>query len=70
MIEALRDTRFLNLIIGKESYPTDIRDVRKILSMNELIEELRRFDDENLYPYVVELVEKLKIAVEPSPMIM
>lgn len=41
-----------------------------ILSMNKLIEELRRFDDENLYPYVVELVEKLKIAVDPSPMIM
>lgn len=69
-IEALRDTRFLNLIIGKESYPTDIRDVRKILSMNKLIEELRRFDDEKLYPYIVELVEKLKIAVDPSPMVM
>lgn len=69
-IEALRDTRFFNLIIGKESYPTDIRDVRKILSMDELIEELRKFDDEKLYPYVVGLLEKLKIAVNPSPMIM
>lgn len=43
--------RIFNLIIRKESYPTDIRDVRKKLSMNELIEEL-------------------KIAVNPSPMIM
>lgn len=69
-IDTLKDTRFLNLIIGKESYPTDIRDVRKVLSMDELIEELRRFDDEKLYPYVVGLIEKLKIAVNPSPMIM
>ena len=68
-IEALRDTRFFNLIIGKESYPTDIRDVRKILSMDELIDELRKFDDEKLYPYVVGLIEKLQIAVDPSPMI-
>ena len=68
-IEALRDTRFFNLIIGKESYPTDIRDVRNVLSMDELIEELRKFDDEKLYPYVVGLIEKLKIAVDPSPMI-
>ena len=34
------------------------------------IEELRKFDDEKLYPYVVGLLEKLKIAVNPSPMIM
>ena len=68
-IEALRDTRFLNLIIGKELYPTDIRDVRKVLSMNELIDELRQFDDEKLYPYIVGLIEKLKNAVDPSPMI-
>lgn len=44
--------------------------MRKILSMDELIEELRKFDDEKLYPYVVGLLEKLKIAVNPSPMIM
>ena len=68
-IEALRDTRVFNLIIGKESYPTDIRDVRKVLSIDELMDELRKFDDEKLYPYVVGLVEKLKIAVSPSPMI-
>lgn len=68
-IEALRDTRFFNLIIGKESYPTDIRDVRKVLSMDELIEELIKFDDEKLYPYVVELLKRLKVAVDPSPMI-
>lgn len=68
-IEVLRDTRFLKLIIGNESYPTDIRDVRKALSMNELIEELREFDDEKLYPYIVDLIGKLKTAVDPSPMI-
>ena len=68
-IEALRDTRFFNLTIGKESYPTDIRDVRKVLSIDELMDELRKFDDEKLYPYVVGLIEKLKIAVSPSPMI-
>ena len=54
---------------GKESYPTDIRDVRKVLSIDELMDELRKFDDEKLYPYVVRLIEKLKIAVSPSPMI-
>ena len=68
-IEALRDTRVFQLIMGKESYPTDIRDVRKVLSMDELIDELIRFDDEKLYPYVVELIKRLKIAVDPSPMI-
>ena len=49
--------------------PTDIRDVRKVLSIDELMDELRKFDDEKLYPYVVGLIEKLKIAVSPSPMI-
>ena len=68
-IEALGDTRFFNLIIGKESYPTDIRDVRKVLSIDELIDELRKFDDEKLYPYITGLIEKLKVAVDPSPMI-
>ena len=68
-IEALRDTRFFNLIIGKKSYPTDIRDVRKVLSIGELIDELRKFDDEKLYPYITGLIEKLKVAVDPSPMI-
>ena len=68
-IEALRGTRFFNLTIGKESYPTDIRDVRKVLSIDELMDELRKFDDEKLYPYVVGLIEKLKITVSPSPMI-
>ena len=57
-IEALRDTRFFNLIIGKKSYPTDIRDVRKVLSIGELIDELRKFDDEKLYPYITGLIEK------------
>lgn len=37
--------------------------------MNELIDELRQFDDEKLYPYIVGLIEKLKNAVDPSPMI-
>ena len=60
-IESLRDTRFFSLIIGKESYPTDIRDVRKVLSIDELTDELIKFDDEKLYPYVVELIKKLKI---------
>lgn len=69
-IEALRDTRLFNLIIDKESYPTDIKDVRMMLSMDDLIDELRKFDDEKLYPYIVELIEELKIAVNPSPMIL
>lgn len=56
-------------LLEKESYPTDIRDVRKVLSIDELMDELRKFDDEKLYPYVVGLIEKLKIAVSPSPMI-
>lgn len=68
-IESLRNTRFFRLIIGKKSYPADIRDVRKVFSMDELIEELRKFDDEKLYSYVSELIKKLKIAVDPSPMI-
>lgn len=69
-IESLRNTRFFSLIIGNDSYPSDIRDVRKMLSMGSMIEELRAFDDEKLYPYVVTLIEQLKQAVNPSPMIL
>lgn len=58
-IETLRDPHFLNLIIGKKSYHIDIRDVRKVLSMEKIVEELREFDDDKLYPYVVELIERL-----------
>lgn len=69
-IETLRNTRFIDLVVGHETYPTDIRDVRMMLSIDELIGELLEFDDEMLYPYIVELLHRLRETVDPSPMIL
>ncbi|HFC9378839.1 TPA: hypothetical protein QFG62_001107 [Enterococcus faecium] len=57
-IEALKDSRFFDLIIGNESYSSDIR---KILFIDEMVETLRVFDDEQLYPYVFKLLHSLKV---------
>lgn len=62
--------KIFSLHMGKDEYPTDIRDVQKKVSVEKGIEELIRFDNEELFHYVKELIEALKKAVNPSPMVM
>lgn len=49
---------------------SDIRDVQWVQSLSENISELKRFDDEQLFPYVQSLLEELEKVVNPSPMVM
>ena len=58
------------LRMGDQDYPTDIRDVQKKVSVENGIKELIAFDDDELFPYIKELIEDLKKAVNPSPMVM
>lgn len=68
-IDEIKDGRFFSMYIGKDEYPTDIRDVQKIVSLDEYIEELIKFDNKVLYPYIEKLLEELKTAVNPSPLV-
>jgi len=56
------------LKIGNQDYPSDIRDVQRIISLEDGINELINFDDNQLFPYIKQLLELLKRAVDPSPM--
>lgn len=60
--------KIMDLFIGKEQYPSDIRDVQRIISLKESIQELIDFDDNLLFPYMTKLIKSLEQAVEPSPM--
>jgi len=70
-IEALRPTRFMNIYLGKDKVqvPSDIRDVQKSLNLKNSINDLIKFDDEELFPYIRKLLELLEEAIKPSPMI-
>lgn len=65
-----RSNRIFDLIMGNEKYPSDVRDVQKEVSIEQGIEELIRFDNEQLFPYVDKLITELRKAVNPSPMVM
>ncbi len=67
-VEKIRGEKIFSLIIGKDEYPSDIRDVQKMISIDDSIQELIDFDNQILFPYVKKLLEQLKIAVNPSPM--
>lgn len=43
-------------------------DVQKVISVDRGLQELIKFDNNILFPYVKKLLEQLKIAVDPSPM--
>lgn len=47
---------------------SDTKDVKYKFSLQEGIEELRRFDDEVLFPYVRDLMNELERVLKPSPM--
>lgn len=52
-----------------EQYPSAINDIQKKLNLYENIEKLLKFDDEKLFPYLCELIEKLRKVINPSQMI-
>lgn len=67
-VEAPRNDRLMLIRIDNETYPSDIRDVQKIISVDEGLKELIEFDNKVMFPYVEKLVKELKTAVDPSPM--
>jgi len=48
---------------------SDIRDIQYQFSLIEGIEELRKFDDEVLFPYIRDLLNELEMVIQPSPMV-
>ncbi len=67
-VENLRGGKVMSILIGNEEYPSDIRDVQKMISVESGLKELIDFDNNMLFPYIEKLLGQLKIAVEPSPM--
>ena len=67
-IEEIRRGKVMKLLIGKDEYPSDIRDVQKIVELEKGIQELIDIDDNKLFPYISRLLTALKVAVNPSPM--
>lgn len=66
--EEILGKKAMQLWIDKEEYPADIRDIQKIVGLDDGIRELIDFDDNLLFPYVDRLIEELQKAVNPSPM--
>lgn len=54
---------------NKTQLASDISDVRWEFSLSESIDELFRFDDELLYPYLQTLFAELEKVIKPSPFI-
>ena len=67
-VEKPRGGKVMSILIGNEEYPSDIRDVQKMISVEEGLKELIDFDNNLLFPYVEKLLSQLKVAVDPSPM--
>lgn len=72
---ALDNTRLMGIYFqdkdsGKKiEMASDTKDVKFGFSLEEAIEELRKFDDEMLFPYIKDLMNELEGVLEPSPMI-
>lgn len=67
-IKDLRGGKIMKIQIGNQDYPSDIRDVQRIIGLESGIKELIEFDDNKLYPYLKTLLNSLNLAVEPSTM--
>ena len=66
-IEALRGGKIIGININDTAYPSDIRDVQKVIELEKAITDLVKFDDDILFPYIKKLINELKCAVDPSP---
>lgn len=70
-IGVFEENHFVNLYFmlkneEKIAMPSSVYDLQKKISLRDSIEKLRKFDDEQLYPYIKELVVCLKKIVQPS----
>lgn len=74
-IEELRGGRLMDIYFqnkdtnDKIQIASDIRDVQLQFSLIEAIDELRQFDDNELFPYINSLFKELEDVIKPSPMI-
>lgn len=74
-IEKLRERRHMRFYVEnrttgeKSQLASDITDVQYQFSLIEGIEELHKFDDEVLFPYIRDLFEELERVIQPSPMV-
>ena len=68
-IQALEPNRIFSLRINDQNCPSDIRDVQKTINLLVAIEELRQFDNNQLFPYIESLFQQLESLVKPSPLI-
>lgn len=53
----------------KTKMVSDTQDVKYRISLVDSINELHKFDDEKLFPYLKNLFEELERLVDPSPMV-
>lgn len=58
---------FIHLDGKEEKLPSHISDVQNKCSLEDSINELIEFDNEELFPYTKNLVEKLSYIIKPSP---
>lgn len=68
-IEKYRPGKLMHLVVNDKNYPSDIRDVQIKINLKHSIDELQKFDDNILFPYIKFLFNLLEKAVDPSPMI-
>lgn len=73
-LSAYDNTRFFGFYVQNKDGDTtqlvsDISDVQYKMSLNDSIEELRRFDDEMLYPYIKGLFPQIEKLINLSPMV-
>jgi hypothetical protein len=74
-IEALSSGRIMGFYMKDKNDGTvtqlvsDVSDVSYSLSLEDAIVELHKFDDEKLFPYIEDLLNKLERILQPSPMI-
>ncbi|MDP4118063.1 MAG: hypothetical protein Q8873_02595 [Bacillota bacterium] len=66
-IEHLHQTKTTQFFIGKKEYASNVIDVQKIINLEKGIKNLISFDNDKLFHYIKNLLESLKIAVDPSP---
>ena len=73
-IEAFSGSKIMSIFIEKidtkekVEIPNDTRDVRWSCSIQKLVEDLKEFDDNTLFPYISELLNELENVIQPSPL--
>ena len=60
--------KLISIKMNSTTLATDSRDISKNISLSDAIPELKKFDEEKLYPYIKELIDMLFSIVNPSPL--